>query len=467
MKYEIYAGNMKEVRAKLDRINERLIAIDRQPVTCTEVGYVDKPHRDGTGYVERYIQVEVSTPTAALNGWEFMATLAHTEEGNIIRAVPGYEVPTDYRDNPCRCQHCNVSRNRKDTYVVRHSDGRTRQVGSSCIQEFLGTTDRVALRAVTSVLNACDILECAQSSSWLNGGTRVDCRLDTETFLANVAAIVRVEGKYVTRKMSMDHVYQATSDRALYNMNSRAVMVLPEDYKMAEDAIAYVIYKLSDVAVDLDAPDVDVVGAVMDIHSKINRSGSDFEHNLLTCARASSIEQRFCGITAYIIEYYRRTLVMRASKAAPTLDANGLKRVVEMLDLARQTLKSPTIRLAEGDVKLSLTLAGENSRNPGCIYVKGSEYLGKITPEGRFFSVKGSLPKVEALLQAFATQPDEYAAKYGQMTGRCCFCGLRLSDERSTKAGYGPVCAKNFGLGEVWKAKTAALEKVDSVAVAA
>ena len=38
------------------------------------------------------------------------------------------------------------------------------------------------------------------------------------------------------------------------------------------------------------------------------------------------------------------------------------------------------------------------------------------------------------------------AKKYGDATHNCCFCGLDLTDERSTSAGYGPICAGKYHL---------------------
>lgn len=38
------------------------------------------------------------------------------------------------------------------------------------------------------------------------------------------------------------------------------------------------------------------------------------------------------------------------------------------------------------------------------------------------------------------------AALHGKMTGKCCFCNSPLIDQKSTDVGYGPVCAKHYGL---------------------
>lgn len=38
------------------------------------------------------------------------------------------------------------------------------------------------------------------------------------------------------------------------------------------------------------------------------------------------------------------------------------------------------------------------------------------------------------------------AAAFGHDAGQCIYCGLSLDDARSVAMGYGPTCAKNYGL---------------------
>ena len=40
----------------------------------------------------------------------------------------------------------------------------------------------------------------------------------------------------------------------------------------------------------------------------------------------------------------------------------------------------------------------------------------------------------------------EQAAQLGHLTGRCVFCSRKLTDDRSTEVGYGPICADREGL---------------------
>lgn len=81
----------------------------------------------------------------------------------------------------------------------------------------------------------------------------------------------------------------------------------------------------------------------------------------------------------------------------------------------------------------------------GWIFVKdGSEYgdqerFGTQRPGENY---RGS--KVEHLTKIVA-DPQAAMRKYGEITGTCGNCGLKLENEESVQYGIGPVCRKNLG----------------------
>ena len=140
----------------------------------------------------------------------------------------------------------------------------------------------------------------------------------------------------------------------------------------------------------------------------------------------------------------------RSPKVSPKVDIK-LDNIVEMLNHAKETLKSPSIQIVTDDATYSLTIAGEQSQLPGTInIVSKSIWYGRIFLDGKFQpSKKIPEPIIEQLmnaLQAFNNNPERMAHAYGRRTGRCCFCNLPLTNEKSIDVGYGPVCARNFRL---------------------
>jgi len=102
--------------------------------------------------------------------------------------------------------------------------------------------------------------------------------------------------------------------------------------------------------------------------------------------------------------------------------------------------------------KLAITIASSGSRTPGAIMVSDggpfgkNVFFGRVHENGRW-EPKGAVPEwvLEALRQ-LAEETVAFVSGYGRKTGRCCFCGLQLTDGRSVVVGYGPICADNYGL---------------------
>ncbi|MEY9560518.1 DUF6011 domain-containing protein [Sinorhizobium fredii] len=140
-----------------------------------------------------------------------------------------------------------------------------------------------------------------------------------------------------------------------------------------------------------------------------------------------------------------------------TVDVGEVGGVIALFQKAKQHLKYPkiTLQLVDG-MPLQLALAGPNSKAPGTVTLTdGGPYgrntwYGRVTAEGTWQpSAKLSDGQRQALLQLLtklSAEPAETAASYGKLTGHCCFCNSSLSDEKSTAVGYGPICAKRWGL---------------------
>lgn len=134
-------------------------------------------------------------------------------------------------------------------------------------------------------------------------------------------------------------------------------------------------------------------------------------------------------------------------------------RLVQLFKHAQEHLKYPKIRfvLASG-AEVTLSLCGSRSQYQGQINVAsgrygepGAKWYGRINHQGVLATGRDYTDEVADCITEFAKDPAGYAAKYGHLTGACCFCNKALEDERSTSVGYGPVCAKNYGLA--WGAK--------------
>lgn len=161
--------------------------------------------------------------------------------------------------------------------------------------------------------------------------------------------------------------------------------------------------------------------------------------------------------------YWVPELINRAKNpnaAKPTTDVGSVKGVVDLLERAAKHLKFPAVVVRANGRDIRLNIAGKKSKAPGSINVTSAtggygsrEWYGRVSRDGQFEPSRkhdaGTQTAVAAALKAMANDPAKAAAEYGHLTGCCCFCGTTLGegeDKRSVQIGYGPVCAKNFGL---------------------
>jgi hypothetical protein len=172
----------------------------------------------------------------------------------------------------------------------------------------------------------------------------------------------------------------------------------------------------------------------------------------------------------WVGELITRAKNPEAAKPATT-DVGSVKGVVDLLERAAKHLKFPAVIVRANGRDIRLNIAGAKSKAPGSINVTSAtggygqrEWYGRVTRDGQFDASRkhdaGTLTAVVVALKAMATDPAKAAAEYGHLTGCCCFCGTALEDPRSTQIGYGPTCAKNFGLPWGRKVKAASWEPV-------
>ena len=125
-------------------------------------------------------------------------------------------------------------------------------------------------------------------------------------------------------------------------------------------------------------------------------------------------------------------------------------------------MKFPAIRLTASDgTPVVLKVAGDRAKEPGTVNATdGGSYpdnrwFGRIALDGAFKPGRACTTDVIDVLVRLGSDPATVAAEHGKLTGSCSFCRQPLSDERSTEVGYGPVCAKHFGLPWGGNAKAA------------
>lgn len=141
---ELTAEELSLTQAKVQKINDRAAKRGWTGRLTVEAEQVERTEENEAGIeVTKLVYLtEITGDAPKYDGWTFLAVLDWYSAGGelITRCAPGVETGvidrSDLREGAC--DHCHTVRDRKDIYLVRHEDGRTLQVGSTCLKDFMG-----------------------------------------------------------------------------------------------------------------------------------------------------------------------------------------------------------------------------------------------------------------------------------------------------------------------------------------
>ena len=368
--FAIYTDNRGDIDKKLAQITRRAEKLGVAAPTITEhETFIEVKHGIENGqrieirHEKQFVAVAGAAPKIA--GWEFLATLQHEAGGNIVRKVPGADEidTTAYRTGDPDCAHCGLDRQRKQSYLVRNVEsGEIKQVGSSCLADFLGG---LSPQAAVQMFTWLDSLDERLSAGERSEGGGIERLIDPKVYLTHVACMMRENG-WCSRSKAFDTGGYATADDAENNLFAAQrqqrdrdgqqlwIDTTDEDAARAEKALAWVH---------------DTLAARDNL--------SDYEHNLVVALTADGLRHKSLGIAASVIRAYERE-VERELEA-------------ERRDKKREAEADASEWVGEVKERLELTLTVESIFEKEGYY--GMTYITKLHDEqGRVFKWFGSYP---------------------------------------------------------------------------
>ncbi len=241
-----------------------------------------------TGTISRWFKVTVTGETPHYAGWSLVAILQHLvaddcEKVEVIRAVPGHTVPVEFRGRGTVCDHCGTLRRRNDTFIVRHEDGTCKQVGRSCLGDFLGHADPHQIASAAEFFVRLGTI-CSEFEDEREAGGR--CRYSSlDHYLAWVATVIRTCG-WLSRGKARETFKMATADYAMSLMcNPRTQYEFIREFGRPSE--------------EDEATVTDVIAWARSLSDR--EELNDYLYSLNAIARAGIVDDRSLGIAASMI----------------------------------------------------------------------------------------------------------------------------------------------------------------------
>jgi len=330
-RFDIPVWNQSRLEVKVNEINRRCHRFG-WPLVTLNIGEARETHivtNEITGAKVYYkvVEVEVIAEHIGFDGWRFVATLEQIGDKNVMSAVPGESLPEYYRTAPSKCDHCGHDRHRKNTYVLAHEDGTYKQVGSTCINDFLGGHDALSyahmLASIASLFEEYGALD--PDDLWEGeGGHRNSSGVDLYHYMATVATVIRVDGWMSRTKSNELGLFGVcTASTACDLMNPRFVQAMSkekrEHYAHAQE--------------DSDKAKAVIEWLRSDYFDPGMRRLSDYEWNLSAIVGEEYITWRQTGIAASAFACYDRFRGVQAEIARSEKQSDYVGDIKQRLSL--------------------------------------------------------------------------------------------------------------------------------------
>jgi hypothetical protein len=310
------------VQQQLAKINKKATRIGVKPLELKiikEGSYKSTSNRDKREVVVKTYDVKVEGKPPIIDGYEFIASIEHSEAGNIINISPAAnvkELPAEYRTSNTDCDYCHTKRDRLNTFVLRETaTGKFKKVGRSCLKNFLPSQNPASIlgyaEMLSKVLGALIGGEEADPDADFGGGGHSKY-YDADTFLTYVCAAYVLNGeRYTSGKVAREH--EGLVSTANFAMNLMNMNWASDDFKKEyRDKLNNAMSKAEALAKEVetwkDTKDWDV-----EIEKKPDMA--TYFHNMKVISNSSAIQYKNAGYHASLLAVYLREKAWKEKQA--------------------------------------------------------------------------------------------------------------------------------------------------------
>lgn len=313
--YMIWEGFMDKVNAKMKTVQKK----------CKKYGVEFNFHETGkceyrkfeitndNGWKEevtlRYVEVEAEGK-AQINGWEWLASVEHTDKGNLIHSAKDVDIPTKYYTSDCYCEHCKKNVWRKYIHLVKNVEtGEIKQVGQNCLRDYTQGMSAEGVAWYQSLFTGLEEEEVREPSCGYGFGSRE--YYDPEEVTRYMSETIRHfgyvpkndEGKLNTATRAQDY-YDVAHER-----RSKFTFCMDRFYKIKAEMEKIGFNAESEQATKEAHEALAWIAEQDDTHSS-------YIHNLKLVCSMEQVNSWHFGILASLLSTWNKSLAKEAEKKA-------------------------------------------------------------------------------------------------------------------------------------------------------
>jgi hypothetical protein len=384
MKILVPVSSQKAFLKKIVSLNKKARRLGVEEITFDFLSFSEKKKTIITSFEERDVETfstvrvaeyEINKPDVYQDGWCAVAKITNTEDGPFIDKFDVNFNEKSYKKDPQACDHCHTNRFRLATYIVRHTDGTEKQVGSSCLK-FLThgfSVEAFEFRSLVTIW----INEFSEENLNYGGSGSIK--------LADVHTLISIA----------EYLYLANNSRWQNNeRDPSGYIVTPGTHRIAADQYKTRKYFCCDENNPL------VIEAKKNAENIIERAqefepaeDDEFGKALIYCAAFNQIPLEKANLIAYLGQYFRnydyRQEKLRVAATLKHVGTVGEKRIFENL-LCEKIF---TFQSNYGYRESTVTMFIFRNKDNDVLTWNSSSAKTDLIEEGKTYNIKATIKK--------------------------------------------------------------------------
>lgn len=273
----------------IDKINKKALSIGCDKIDITNVSEIYRKYSEDFMSAIDYIDVTIDYDIVKISGYSLLAQIEHGyDSGNIVNTFSDdIKTEENWYHTDANCEHCNINRYRRYTYIIKKDDGSIKQVGKTCLKDYTGYDIIPMLNMLEMVEN---IEEYMENISLNNGG-------GTQRDIFNTKMLLNIT------KMVCDRYGYLSKSNAEYNQipTSYRVLDIISNGKNMSDTQKYIYRTCSDMRSENKLYE-EVENAIAWINSE--NSDNSYINNLKILVNEDYIDIKHIGYISSLLKAY-------------------------------------------------------------------------------------------------------------------------------------------------------------------
>jgi len=248
-----------------------------------------------------YIEVTVEYEIPKIAGWRLVSVFDYEvfiddddqkSKAVFTSTVPGETLPFEYQDkDSICCEHCGHRRYRVKSFLVQHDSGEYKEVGSTCLKDFLGHDPSTFIYYCGIQDKLVDWEEEYSERS----GCREEYAYDLSGVLALTNAVIKEYGWTSRSEVYENNDGVATADNVAYYLHTNPIPAAEK--------------------IEILDGDKEIAAKTIEYFKSLTKQDNDYIMNCLRVIKIDRVTDKRLGIACSMISVYRRHLEKTIAEA--------------------------------------------------------------------------------------------------------------------------------------------------------